>query len=113
MIEYFFVIINPFSSSIFQFEQMELEIREIESPSEQDRNTSQLRSFKAECKRLQAEFSTARLKHQRRTERGELLGGGGGRHLSTDSDAANAAASDGLTSDNKAHRQRYLPLDFE
>ena len=91
---------------------MELEIREIESPSEQDRNTSQLKSFKAECKRLQAEFSTARLKHQRRTERGELLGGGSGvRHLSTDSDAANATASDGLTSDNKAHRQRYLPLD--
>merc|ERR1711974_485758 len=90
------------------FEQMELEIREIESPSEQDRNTSQLKSFKAEGKRLQAEFSTAKLKHKRRRERGELLGGGSVRHLSTDSDAASAAASDGLTSDNKAHRQRLL-----
>lgn len=88
------------------FEQMELEIREIESLPEQERQGSQLKSFKAECRRLQAEFGTARTKHQRRIDRSDLLRR---KNSSTggDSDLA-AGTNDNFDSDTKAHRQRLL-----
>jgi len=86
------------------FEQMELEIREIESPPEQDRHSSQLKSFKAECRRLQAEFQTAKTKHQRRMDRGDLLR----RTNSSTGGDSDVAPNENFDSETRAHRQRLL-----
>jgi len=85
------------------FEQMELEIREIGASAEQERNSSQLQSFKAECKRLQSEYQSAKLKHQRRSERDSLV-----RHPSSTSSDQAATSPEKLLSDSNSHRQRLL-----
>ena len=57
------IIYNLFT----QFEQMELEIREIPSAEEKSRQNNHLASFKAELKRLQLEYNSTRRRVQRKT----------------------------------------------
>lgn len=56
-----------------QFEQMELEIREISNPDEKQRQLNHLGSFKAELKRLEQEYNLTKRRVKRYQDRRKLL----------------------------------------